>query len=159
MKRYLGGLPFRIDIRPLGGHITGPSVVLLHGNHVLNTVYVHAARPDDFLEKIGQGVNARAGDVVCFGHTHVPWHRTVDGIHYVNAGSVGRPKDADWRAAYVVLDLTAGGVHVDVLRVAYDVERSARAIVESGLPSDLADYLRTGGRPLAAQSPGGAASG
>jgi predicted phosphodiesterase len=155
-KRYLGGLPFRIDLRPLGGHITGPTVTLLHGSQVLNTVYVYGDRPDAFLGKIGQGVNARAGDVVCFGHTHVPWHRTVDGIHYVNTGSVGRPKDGDWRAGYVVLDVTSSGVHIDIVRVSYDVERIARAIIESGLPGDLAEYLRTGGRLPAAQSTGGA---
>jgi hypothetical protein len=31
--------------------------------------------------------------------------------------------------------------------VPYDVERAARAILESTLPDAFADYLRTGGRP------------
>ena len=35
---------------------------------------------------------AKAGDVLCFGHTHMPWHRIVEGIHFVNTGSVGRPE-------------------------------------------------------------------
>src|SRR5438477_212947 len=35
-KRWLGALPFRIDLRPLGGHTSGPTVTLLHGNQVLN---------------------------------------------------------------------------------------------------------------------------
>jgi hypothetical protein len=39
-KEFLGGLPFRIDIRPLGGHLSGPTIRLVHGNHALNTVYV-----------------------------------------------------------------------------------------------------------------------
>src|SRR5947209_4285123 len=39
-KRLLGSLPFRIDLRPLGGHVAGPTVTLVHGNHTLNTVYV-----------------------------------------------------------------------------------------------------------------------
>src|SRR4051812_11751118 len=39
-KRLLAALPFRIDIRPLGGHTAGPTVTLLHGNHVLNTFYM-----------------------------------------------------------------------------------------------------------------------
>jgi predicted phosphodiesterase len=103
-KRWLGGLPFRIDLRPLGGHAAGPTVVLLHGSQVLNTVYVDEERPDDFLAKMGIAVGATAGDVVCFGHTHTPWHRAVGGVHYVNTGSVGRPKDGDPRAAYVRLD-------------------------------------------------------
>ena len=151
-KKFLGGLPFRIDLRPLGGHIAGPTVTLLHGNQVLNTVYVYEERPDAFLEKIGSAIGARPGDVLCFGHTHLPWHRTVGGIHFVNTGSVGRPKDGDWRAGYVVLDVGAGEPHVKVefVRVAYDVERAAQAILESDLPNDFADYLRTAGKTTAA---------
>jgi hypothetical protein len=53
-KAFLRGLPFRIDLRPLGGHLGGPTLMLLHGNQVLNTVYVHEDRPDDFLEKMGK---------------------------------------------------------------------------------------------------------
>ena len=154
-RRYLAGLPFRIDFRPLGGHVAGPTVTLLHGSNVLNTVYVHGERADSFLEKMGQGVGARAGDVVCFGHTHKPWHRVVNGVHFVNTGSVGRPKDGDWRAGYVLLDILADTVHVEIVRVEYDVEAAARGIIESGLPSEFAEYLRTGGKPAATQPAGG----
>jgi predicted phosphodiesterase len=151
-KAFLGGLPFRIDLRPLGGHIAGPTVTLIHGNQVLNTVYVYEERPNSFLEKMAAALGARAGDVVCFGHTHLPWHRVVAGVHFVNTGSVGRPKDGDWRAGYALLDVGAGerGVSVEFIRVEYDVERSARAILESELPNDFAEYLRTGGKPTAA---------
>lgn len=146
-RRYLGGLPFRIDIRPLGGHVAGPAIILIHGNQVLNTVYVTEDRDDDFLAKMGVGVGARSGDVVCFGHTHLPWHRVVNGVHFVNTGSVGRPKDGDWRACYVVLDVDGKTVTVDFVRVEYDVESAAKGILSSELPDDFADYLRTGGKP------------
>lgn len=151
-KAFLGGLPFRIDLRPLGGHLSGPTVTQLHGNQVLNTVYVHEERPDGFLEKMASGVGARAGDVICFGHTHKPWHRVVGGIHFVNTGSVGRPKDGDWRAGYALLEVRPDEptVSVEFVRVEYDVERAARAILESDLPNDFAGYLRTGGKVTAA---------
>jgi predicted phosphodiesterase len=146
-KRYLGGLPFRIDIRPLGGHASGPTIILIHGNQVLNTVYVTDDRPDDFLAKMGMGVGARSGDVVCFGHTHIPWHRVVDGVHFVNTGSVGRPKDGNWKACYALLDVDATTVSVNFVRVEYDVDAAATAILSSDLPDDFAEYLRTGGKP------------
>lgn len=147
-RAFLGGLPFRIDLRPLGGHIAGPTVTLIHGNQVLNTVYVYEDRPDSFLEKIANAVGARAGDVVCFGHTHLPWHRVVGGVHFVNTGSVGRPKDGDWRAGFALLDVGTGEprVNVEFVRVEYDVDKAARAILESELPNDFAEYLRTGGK-------------
>ena len=149
-KAFLRSLPFRIDLRPLGGHASGPTITLLHGNQVLNTVYVHEDRPDDFLSKMGGAAGAKPGDVVCFGHTHKPWHRVVDGIHFVNTGSVGRPKDGDPRAGYVLLRVVESEpAGVEIVRVDYDVERAAKAIVASSLPDDFADYLRTGGRSMA----------
>lgn len=148
-RRRLLGLPFRIDLRPLGGHLAGPTVILLHGNQALNTVYVTEDRSDEFLRKMGQGAGARAGDVLCFGHTHIAWHRVVEGIHFVNTGSVGRPKDGDWRAGYALLTVDAGRVGVEFVRVEYDVEAAARAILASELPDAFAEYLRTGGKPAA----------
>jgi predicted phosphodiesterase len=144
-KHVLGALPFRIDIRPLGGHVTGPCITLIHGNHVLNTVYVTEDRSDEFLSKVGQGVGARSGDVIAFGHTHKPWHRVVGGVHFVNTGSVGRPKDGDWRACYVLLGIAEREVSVEFVRASYDVERAAGAILQSELPNDFAEYLKTGG--------------
>ncbi len=159
VKAILGALPFRIDLRPLGGHAAGPTVTLLHGNQVLNTVYLHADRPDGFLEKLGVAVGARPGDVVCFGHTHIAWHRIVGGIHYVNTGSVGRPKDGDRRAGYVVLDLSDAGVDAEVIRVEYDVERAAAAIIASALPNEFAEHLRYGGKGPPVQAAGAAHDG
>jgi predicted phosphodiesterase len=147
-KRYLGSLPFCIDIRPFGGHVTGQTVRLVHGNHALNTVYVTEDRSDEFLTTMAKNMGAREGDVICFGHTHKPWHRIVDGVHFVNTGSVGRPKDGDPRAGYVVLDVTEARVDVEFIRVAYDVEEAARGILASTLPDDFAEYLRTGGIPI-----------
>ncbi len=144
-KASLGRLPFRIDMRPLGGHIAGPTLTLVHGNHALNTVYVTADRTDAFLQRMGEALGARAGDVVCFGHTHIAWHRVVEGIHFVNTGSVGRPKDGDWRAGYVILDVTGGNVAAEFVRVEYDLAAAVRGIRESDLPDAFATFLETGG--------------
>lgn len=148
-KKYLGSLPFRLDVRPLGGHMSGPTITLLHGNQTLNTVYVTEDRPDAFLEKMATAVGAKADDVICFGHTHKPWQRVVNGVQFINAGSVGRPKDGDWRACYVLLSIASSGAQVEFVRVAYDVEESARAILASELPDEFAEVLRSGGLPAA----------
>jgi predicted phosphodiesterase len=149
-KRFLGALPFRLDLRPRGGHAPGPTVVLVHGTPTLNTLYWTADRPDDFCLKMAEHAGARPGDVICFGHTHVPWHREVGGIHFVNTGSVGRPKDGDWRAGYVLLDIGGDGPSVDFVRVEYDLNEAVRAIRASELPDEFAEYLATGGRPAPA---------
>lgn len=147
-RRALGALPFRLDVRLGGGHQSGPSLILVHGTPTLNTVYWTEDRPDSFCAKMAQLAGATAGDVIAFGHTHKAWHRTVEGVHFVNTGSVGRPKDGDWRAGYVVLTHQGSAVTVDFRRVPYDVERAATAIEASALPVEFAHYLRSGGASL-----------
>ena len=144
-RAALGALPFRLDLRPLGGHLSGPTVILVHGTPTLNTLYWTEDRPESFRTKMAQLAGARPGDVIAFGHTHLPWHAETEGVHFLNTGSVGRPKDGDWRAGYVLLDVDADGVDVEFVRVEYDVERTARAILESDLPHDFAAFLRAGG--------------
>lgn len=147
-RRALGALPFRIDLRPLGGHASGPTLILVHGSPGLNTLYWTENRSDDFCRKMIAKAGAREGDLIAFGHTHLPWHRHLDGVHLVNTGSVGRPKDGDARAGFVVLEVDDGGIDVCFERVEYDVERAASAIEESTLPNEFAAYLRSGGRSL-----------
>ena len=144
-KTYLASLPFRIDIRPFGGHVSGPTITLIHGNQTLNTVYVTEDRPDSFLEKMARDVGSRSGDVICFGHTHKPWQRVVGGVQFINTGSVGRPKDGDWRACYVLLSVEQAGTRVQFVRVPYEVDEAADAIRVSDLPGEFADVLKSGG--------------
>lgn len=148
-KHFLAGLPFSLDLRPLGGHSAGPRLVLVHGTPTLNTVYFTEDRPDDFCRKMAAAAGLKAGDVLAFGHTHQPWHRAVDGIHFVNTGSVGRPKDGDPRAGYVLLDLGVGEARVEHVRVTYDVEAAAAGVIAAGLPEEFAAFLRAGGTPPA----------
>jgi len=91
----------------------------------------------------------KVGDLIAFGHTHLPWHRVVDGVHFVNTGSVGRPKDGDSRAGYSILTIGAGGsIAVDHVRVDYDVPGASEAIRRSELPDEFAYYLESGGKRL-----------
>lgn len=149
-KRWLGALPFSLDLRPLGGHASGPRLVLVHGTPTLNTLYWTEDRSDDFCRKMAAHVGLEAGDAIAFGHTHKPWHRVVDGIHCINTGSVGRPKDGDWRAGYVRLTLGAGDANVEFVRVPYDIDATVAGVREAGLPEDFVAFLRSGGAPAPA---------
>jgi predicted phosphodiesterase len=144
-KGKLRALPFRIDVKPRGGHTPGPTLTILHATPTNNLVYVTEDRTDAFLSKMAQQAGARPGDLICFGHTHKPWHRTVDGVHFINTGSVGRPKDGDPRACYVAIDFSGVEPVIAFIRVAYDIEKTAAAIATAGLPVEFADHLRQGG--------------
>jgi predicted phosphodiesterase len=144
-KRFLGALPFRMDLRPRGGHKSRPQLILVHGTPTLNTLYWTEDRPDSFCSKMAKAAGARDGDLIAFGHTHKPWDRLVEGVHFVNTGSVGKPKDGDWRAGYVLVEADKGIEHVQFARVEYDLERAVEGILGSDLPDEFADLLRKGG--------------
>ena len=144
-RRRLAALPFRLDLRPLGGHVAGPTVTLVHGTPSSNLVYVTEDRSDDFLRKMAHTAGLNAGDAIAFGHTHKPWSRVVDGVRFVNTGSVGRPKDGDPRASYVILDVGAlEAPTVEIVRVPYSVMAAKAALEEGGLPGALGLVLMSG---------------
>jgi predicted phosphodiesterase len=150
-KRALGRLPFRMDLRPAGGHKSRPQIVLVHGAPTLNTLYWTEDRPDAFCLKMARAAGLKEGDLIAFGHTHKPWHREVGGIHFVNTGSVGKPKDGDRRAGYVLVEAGEEIEGVEFVRAEYDVERAATGILGSDLPDEFADQLRAGGAPKPAE--------
>jgi len=152
-KRALGELPFRMDLRPMGGHKSRPQIILVHGTPTLNTLYWTEDRPDSFCTKMAKAAGAREGDLIAFGHTHKPWHREVEGIHFLNTGSVGKPKDGDWRAGYVLVEANEEIEAVEFVRVKYDLVRATEGITQSELPDEFADQLRAGGTPKPVEVP------
>jgi diadenosine tetraphosphatase ApaH/serine/threonine PP2A family protein phosphatase len=89
-------------------------------------------------------------DVIVFGHTHKPYTKDVDGVLFVNAGSVGKPKDGDWRACYAIVELNVGVAPLArFARVHYDVAAAAAAIRATELPPEFAHDVETGGAPRA----------
>jgi len=96
---------------------------------------------------------------VCFfGHTHVPGafvrddgvkRMKVDQLtiedakkYFINVGSVGQPRDGDWRAAYCIYHLDKSVV--EQRRVKYDLAAAQKKIIQTGLPRMLADRLELG---------------
>ncbi|MEO6971483.1 MAG: metallophosphoesterase family protein [Chthoniobacterales bacterium] len=93
-----------------------------------------------------------------FGHTHWPTAFVRDDNvrripvgqivlspgkkYFINGGSVGQPRDRDWRAAYSILHTDRQVV--EQRRVKYDLEIAQRKIRDAGLPDRLADRLAVG---------------
>ena len=59
-----------------------------------------------------------------------------------NVGSVGQPRDGDWRAAYAIYD--SKSEVVELRRLNYDIEKAAHKIIKSGLPESLSKRLFKG---------------
>jgi putative phosphoesterase len=117
---------------------------LVHGSPRRMNEYLYEDRDPRTLARIAQGAEA---DVLVFGHTHKPWVREIEGVLFVNDGSVGKPKDGDPRAAWALLTVEAGKpVQVDIRRVPYNISSMAAAIrAADGLPDHFATDIETGG--------------
>ena len=144
-RKFLDELPREIRL-PFGEDHARFDLLLVHGSPRRINEYLFEDRTDKSLVHILEEAEA---DILCFGHTHKPWHRTLTGrdgqpLHAINIGSVGKPKDGDPRACYVLLEIDEDGLNdVQFRRVAYDVEASAAAVEASVLPQAFADALRT----------------
>jgi putative phosphoesterase len=144
-KEFLRSLPVQIRQDASGGALR---LLFVHGSPRRISEYLYEDRPAATFQHIAKVAGC---DVLFFGHTHLAYQKWVGRTLFINAGSVGRPKDGDPRAGYVVLALPgrrAGNrfCRAEFRRVAYDVQAAARAVRESGLPPSLADLLESGGR-------------
>lgn len=153
-KAYLLTLPAHIR---LSFFLNGSPVNLLcvHGSPRSVNEYLLEDMDETLLTEIMAEANA---DILCFGHSHKPYHRIIpitskEGKttykHAINIGSVGKPKDGDARGCYVLLHLDTNtnldnpeSIKVEFIRLAYDVEKAAKAIENSPLPNEFAQMLR-----------------
>jgi diadenosine tetraphosphatase ApaH/serine/threonine PP2A family protein phosphatase len=155
---WLGSLPqgpIRVDGLP--------SVQFVHGS---------AHDEDEYLISVRDALEPLITDLIpitFFGHTHLqggfvlqgevsesydPSYRTVgqpessdwplrpDRHYLINPGSVGQPRDGDWRAAFAVFD-TEGSI-VSFYRVPYNVRAAQEKITAAHLPPRLAARLAAG---------------
>jgi putative phosphoesterase len=135
-KRYLQSLPIQIRIEDRHPHL-----LFVHASPRKINEYLYEDRPQATFERIAKLAGC---EVLFFGHTHLPYSKKVANTLFVNTGSVGKPKDGDPRAGYVLLTLKRKP-KVEFRRVTYDVGAAAHAIRSSGLPSLFAELLETGG--------------
>lgn len=136
-RAFLRALPLRIPLR-----LGDLRAMLVHGSPRKVNEYLYADRPDSSFERL---LDLVGSDVLVCGHTHLPYHKVLpSGRHVINAGSVGKPKDGDPRAGYVVLRESGRNLTVEFLRVAYDVEQAAQAIEATDMPDEFAAMLRSG---------------
>ncbi|MBA3706855.1 MAG: metallophosphoesterase family protein [Bacteroidetes bacterium] len=152
-RNYLRTLPahIQLEFQLNSDHLF---LLLAHGSPRKINEYLFEDREEQSMMRILEGAHA---DVLCIGHTHKPYHRIFkynkEGKtayrHAINLGSVGKPKDGDVRACYVILTINENStiydweaIKVDFIRVDYDVEKAARAVEDSVLPNAYADMLR-----------------
>lgn len=135
-KDYMKSLPTEITFVS-----EGKKARLFHATPKKNNLYWYEERPEKFFLEMAGKADA---DIMIYGHTHKSYRKDIGGTVFINAGSVGKPKDGNTRACVTLVDISDGDVKTEFVRVPYDIEKTASAIIESGLPPYFAEKLRAG---------------
>jgi putative phosphoesterase len=94
----------------------------------------YAPPDEEFWKRRLQNVEA---EVVCVGHTHIPYVLEVGDKLVINPGSVGQPRDGDPRASYAIIE----DYKVELLRAEYPIEETVATVQASSLPDAAKDFL------------------
>jgi predicted phosphodiesterase len=144
-------------------HPDDPDVTCAHGSPLDEDHYILNMR--DAWAPLQQATTA----ITFFGHTHIQggfsqkehdWHELrpryttrndpdswtlpiAPGTrHLINPGSIGQPRDCDWRAAFAIYNTDPSEIVFH--RVPYDLTAAQGRILMAGLPERLAERLREG---------------
>ena len=150
-------------VAPKLGRQHDPQVTCVHGSPLNEDQYILTVR--DAWAPLQQ----MTADITFFGHTHVQGGFSRDGDkwreikpsfrsrkgpesstlkmlpgthHLINPGSVGQPRDYDWRAAFAIYE--SDDAEITYHRVPYDLTAAQGRILMAGLPERLAARLREG---------------
>ncbi|HKM77457.1 MAG TPA: YfcE family phosphodiesterase, partial [Candidatus Bathyarchaeia archaeon] len=131
---YLKSLPNELRLE-----IAGKRILITHGTPDSVDEHIYPDSPEERLKEIAAKGSA---DVIITGHSHTPMNRVVDGVTFINPGSVGRPVNGDPKAEYAVLSFNP--LTVEFRRVSYDVEAVADQMRRKGLPESHVQVLLRG---------------
>lgn len=116
---------------------------LFHGSPADHEELLTAETPEKRFKELAKET---ACEVVITGHSHIPFHRIVSGVHFINPGSVGRMFDGCPDASFAILTLDNNRIDVSHYRCPYDVEAVVAALGKHQLPSVYGEMFRTGSK-------------
>lgn len=119
--------------------VTGIQIAVHHGSPFDPDKYIREEIADSsLLEK----AKAR---ILVLGHTHKPFVANLKEGTIVNPGSVGQPRDGNWKASYAILAIDDDGEYdIQLRRVEYDLKKAQAACRKADFPDKLAEWLETG---------------
>jgi len=117
----------------------GKTISAYHGSPCSITEYIF----DDMGDRVQEIIDELDTDILLLGHTHVPFIKWLGDKVIINPGSVGKPKDSDNRASYVLLELN-DKVNAEIIRVNYDIDKVIEDMNKTSLLKEFGTMLRLG---------------
>ncbi len=134
-ESFLRSLPLKLELK-----LDGIKFLFAHGSPGSFFEYIDPDTPPEKLDEYTEGLNA---DHLVVGHTHKPAILNASKMTILNPGSVGQPRDMDWRASCMVFDTKQKTY--EIIRHEYDIETTCKKI-KSLMPhaDELEAILRRG---------------
>jgi putative phosphoesterase len=120
-EKFLLSLPLNLDLT-----FDGLKIRAIHGSPESFFDYIY---PDTTSEKVEQWMADLSCDFLLAGHTHVPMIRKLSKLTLLNPGSVGQPRDGDWRTSCMVFDTVTQ--KPEIVRLEYDLNKTCDKIRKS----------------------------
>ena len=133
---YLKSLPSKTDITV--GHVR---IGIFHGTLEDPDEELYPSAPESRFHDLAKD---SPFEIQIMGHSHVPFYKVVEGVHFINTGSVGRMFDGDPRASFAILKIACRQIAVEHFRIPYPVEEVVKALKKHGLPGIYTKMFRIG---------------
>ena len=134
--KHLKSLPKQTSLT-LGSVCIG----LFHGTRDDADEELFPDAPEDRFHKLAKNSPYK---IHIMGHSHVPYHKVVDGVHFINPGSVGRMFDGDPRTSFAILKISSGKIGVEHFRIPYPVKEVVKSLKKNRLPDIYTNMFQIG---------------
>ncbi len=135
-RKYLSQIKktARLDLE---GHRIG----LFHGSPANDNEHLFQDTPATRFRELTRKTDC---NIIITGHSHSPFHKKINDVHFINPGSVGRMFDKNPDASYAIVDLASDLVQVTLYRCPYDVEQVVSKLRKNLMPPIYEDMYRLG---------------
>ena len=152
-KAFLASLPRQIQVS-FTVVDQSVSMLLVHASTRAIDEYIYEDHDSDDVMTM---MTDKKADVLIMGHTHYSYIRPiVDSASEkrvtpiaINCGSVGRSKEADALATYLVITIDGeqevfsnDSITYELIKVSYPIEQTIEGIYQSTIPNFYADFLK-----------------
>lgn len=126
-RRYLRSLPEKKILT-----VKKVRIGIFHGTYADPEETLYPETPIDRFRDLADRSPYR---VHIMGHSHIPYYKKVNGVHFVNPGSVGRMYDRDPRTSFAILKVSSDQIGVEHVRIPYAIRKTTAGIDKHHLPS------------------------
>lgn len=135
-KIFLGELPFqiRLDYRIGNKHW---QILLVHAHPDSNNQHLYEDEPDETFAFL---LEREQADALVMGHTHYSFIKAIDSKWAINCGSVGRSKEANRDASYLIIEICKDRIVPEIIQLDFNKSSVRNAIKNSDIPDFYADF-------------------